>query len=77
MTSGNWFGRRKLLKIQSGSVWVPAPDVNLVTIDLVEREREGEQGPGDQRRPDRWEGHPPEGRERVGPGIGQVPRRAP
>lgn len=32
MTSGNWFGRWKLLKIQSGSVWMPAPDVNFVTM---------------------------------------------
>ena len=49
LTTGSWLGRKRLLKIQIGSVCSPAPIVNVRDDDLVEREREGEQRAGDQR----------------------------
>ena len=48
LTCGSCWPRRMLPKIQSGSVFC-APAVNVVTIDLVERQREREQAAGDER----------------------------
>ena len=43
LTSGSWFGREWLLKIQIGSVCVPGPAMKFVTmIYLVEGQRERE-----------------------------------
>ena len=32
LTIGSWFGRERLVKIQIGRVWSPAPIVNVVTM---------------------------------------------
>ena len=53
---GSWFGRARLAKIQIGSVW-SAPDGEDGHDHLVEREPEGEQAAGEQRRPQRRERH--------------------
>ena len=69
-TIGSSIGRKRLAKIQIGSVCC-APEVKTVTIDLVEREREGEQPAGEQRRPHLREGHVAERLPRVRSEVGR------